>query len=140
MKITKQFAAAVILLILAVLTACGSNTPPDDGTPEPPPHEGVFTSEYGTMTFTGDGETVLFDFAPELADAAGLPVGEQSGSYVFLFRHEAWRWDKADRLRITVSDASCDFLHDFTLADENTVALLSPMDGNETIRFIRGGN
>ena len=37
------------------------------------------------MTFNGDGESITFDFTPELAEATGLPGGEQSGSYVFLF-------------------------------------------------------
>ena len=127
-------------LLLVLLTACTHDGPPDSSLPEPDPHDGVFTSAYGTMTFNGDGESIVFDFSPELAEAAELPTGEQSGSYVFLFRHEAWRWDKADRIRITVADASCDFLHEFTLSDENTVALLSPMDGSETFLFVRGGN
>ena len=130
-----------LMCILLFCTACGEkDLPPDSSLPEPDPHDGVFTSEYGSMTFNGDGESVTFDFSPELAEATGLPGGEQSGSYVFLFRHEAWRWDKADRFRITVADASCDFLHEFTLSDENTVALLSPMDGSETLLFVRGGN
>ena len=78
----------VVLIVLAIallllLCACGGrDQPPDPGTPEPPAHDGVFTSEYGTMTFNGDGESIIFDFTPELQEAAGLPGGEQSGSPV----------------------------------------------------------
>ena len=107
---------------------------------EPDPHDGVFTSEYGTMTFNGDGESVTFDFSRELAEAAGLPGGEQSGTYVFLFQHGQWRYDKAERFRIAVSDVSYDFINDFTVTDGNTIALQSPLNGEETILFIKGEN
>ena len=136
----------VVLIVLAIallllLCACGGrDQPPDPGTPEPPAHDGVFTSEYGTMTFNGDGESVIFDFMPELQETTGLPGGEQSGTYVFLFQHGEWRYDKAERFRISASDASYDFVNDFTVTDENTIALQSPLDGEETILFKKGGN
>ena len=130
-------AAAALAVLL--LSACGAkNTPPDPGTPEPPAHDGVFTSEYGTMTFNGDGESITFDFTPELQEATGLPGGEQNGSYVFLFGHGQWRYDKAERFRITASDTSYDFINDFTVTDENTIALQSPLKGEETIFFKKG--
>ena len=132
---------ALAISLLRRLCACGGrDQPPDPGTPEPPAHDGVFTSEYGTMTFNGDGESVIFDFAPELTEATGLPDGEQSGSYVFLFQHGQWRYDKAERFRITASDASYDFINDFTATDENTIALQSPLNGEENILFIKGEN
>ena len=136
----------VILIVLAIallllLCACGGrDQPPDPGTPEPPAHDGVFTSEYGTMTFNGDGESIIFDFMPELQEATGLPCGEQSGTYVFLFQHGEWRYDKAERFRISASDASYDFINDFTVTDENTIALQSPLNGEKTILFKKGGN
>ena len=136
----------VVLIVLAIallllLSACGGrDQPPDPGTPEPPAHDGVFTSEYGTMTFHGDGESIIFDFMPELQEATGLPGGEQSGSYVFLFGHGQWRYDKAERFRITASGASYDFINDFTETDENTIALQSPLKGEETIFFKKGEN
>ena len=136
----------VVLIVLAIsllllLSACGAkDQPPDPGTPEPPAHDGVFTSEYGTMTFKGDGESIAFDFTPELQEATGLPGGEQSGTYVFLFQHGQWRYDKAERFRIFASDASYDFINDFTVTDENTIALQSPINGEETILFKKGGN
>ena len=124
--------------LLVFLSACGNEPPPNDGTPEPAAHDGVFTSEYGTMTFNGDGESITFDFMPELQEATGLPGSEQSGSYVFLFQHGQWRYDKAERLRITASDASYDFINDSSMTDENTIALQSPLNGKETILFIKG--
>ena len=126
-------------LLLVLLTACTHDGPPDSSLPEPDPHDGVFTSAYGTMTFNGDGESIVFDFSPELAEAAELPTGEQSGSYVFLFRHGKWRYDKAESFRITVSDASYDFINDFTVTDENTIALVSPIEGKDNILFIKKG-
>ena len=133
--------AAVATLLFILLCACGGrDQPPDPGTPEPPAHDGVFAGEYGTMTFNGNGESITFDFTPEFAEAVGLPTGVQSGSYVFLFQHGQWRYDKAERFRISVSDVSYDFINDFTMTDENTIALQSPMNGEETILFKKGEN
>ena len=133
--------AAVATLLFILLCACGGrDQPPDPGTPEPSAHNGVFASEYGTMTFNGDGESVVFDFTPKLAEATGLPDGEQNGSYVFLFQHGKWRYDKAERFRVSASDTSYDFINVFTETDENTIALQSPINGEETILFKKGEN
>ena len=138
---SRKFLIIPLLCILFFCAACGAkDLPPDSSLPEPEPHDGVFTSEYGTMTFDGDGESVTFDFTPELAEAAGLPTGEQTGSYVFLFQHGQWRYDKAESFRISVSDASYDFVNVFTLTDENTIALQSPLNVGETILFKKGEN
>ena len=137
----KKFLLIPLLCILLFAAACGAkDTPPDSSLPEPDPHNGVFASEYGTMTFNGDGESITFDFTPELQEATGLPGGEQSGSYAFLFQHGQWRYDKAERFRIAVSDVSYDFINDFTVTDENTIALQSPLNGEETILFKKGEN
>lgn len=138
MRQRKRLFLLLAAILLMFLTACGNDTPPDDGTPEPPAHDGVFTSEYGIMIFNGDGKSITFDFIPELAEATGLPDGEQSGSYVFLFQHGQWRYDKAERFRIVSSDASYDFINDFTATDEKTIALRSPIDGEEDILFLKG--
>ena len=137
----KKFIFIPLICILIFVTSCGAkDTPPDSSLPEPDPHNGVFTSEYGTMTFNGDGESITFDFVPEMAEITGLPDGEQRGSYVFLFQHGQWRYDKAERFRIAVSDTSYDFINVFTVTDENTIAIQSPINGEETILFIKGGN
>lgn len=140
MKKTVVLIALAISLLLLLCACGGRDQPPDPGTPEPPAHDGVFTSEYGTMTFHGDGESITFDFTPELQEATGLPGGEQNGTYVFLFQHGQWRYDKAERFRISASDASYDFINDFTVTDGNTIALQSPLNGEETILFIKGEN
>ncbi len=140
MKKTVVLIALAISLLLLLCACGGRDQPPDPGTPEPPAHNGVFTSEYGSMTFNGDGESITFDFTPELQEATGLPGGERSGSYVFLFQHGQWRYDKAERLRISASDVFYDFINDFTVTDENTIALQSPINGEETILFKKGGN
>ena len=137
----KKFLIILLMCILLFCTACGAkDTPPDSSLPEPDPHNGVFTSEYGTMTFNGDGESITFDFTSEFAESTGLPGGEQNGSYVFLFQHKQWRYDKAERFRIAVSDVSYDFINDFTVTDGNTIALQSPLNGEETILFMKGEN
>ena len=60
------------------------NMPYEPDTPVPAPHEGVFVSEHGTMTFAGDGEHVTIDFDEALSECLGLPAGEQEAAYVFL--------------------------------------------------------
>ena len=109
-----------IPLLLAVLLLCTGcfggagtgNMPYEPDTPAPAAHQGVFTSEHGTMTFSGDGESVVIDFDGELAALTGLPEGEQVGTYVFLSGelppHGSMpvRYDTAHELRITVGEQS----------------------------------
>ena len=89
MKKTVIFLATAI----AFLTGCATEQPPPADTPEPPAHIGTFVSEYGSMTFNGDGESVVIDFQPELADATELPSGTAEGQYVFTFHNEMYRYD-----------------------------------------------
>ena len=60
------------------------NYPYEPDTPVPDPHTGTFVSDHGTMTFNGDGKTVVIDIDGELAGLAGLPEGINEGTYVFL--------------------------------------------------------
>jgi len=54
-----------VLAALALLSACGAkDLPSDSELSEPTPHDGVFTSEYGTMTFAGDGESIVLRLRP----------------------------------------------------------------------------
>ncbi len=83
----KKIFAILLAAALMAAAACGGdggNMPYEPDTPEPPPHEGVFVSDHGTMEFNGDGETVKFSFDAELAGLTGLPEGEQKGTYTFL--------------------------------------------------------
>ena len=84
----------ILLTVLALLcvSACAGgglggrpeNLPYEPDTPAPPPHDGVFVSEAGTMTFNGDGKSIVVDFAPALAERTGVPEGPQEGRYVFV--------------------------------------------------------
>ena len=79
---------AAALFAVLLLTSCfgqgDGNMPYEPDTPEPAPHEGVFVSDWGTMTFRGDGQNVTMTIGPELAEIFGLPEGEYPGTYVFL--------------------------------------------------------
>ena len=83
-------------LLLAALCAglaigtggCGErgdngNRPYEPDTPAPAPHEGTFVSDHGTMTFNGDGKTVVLDLDEDLAGRLGLPAGQQQAAYEF---------------------------------------------------------
>lgn len=71
---------------IALLTGCSNEQPPVADSPKPPAHSGKFVSEYGNMTFNGDGESATIDFLPKLAEATGLPTGAADGQYVFTFQ------------------------------------------------------
>ena len=83
------FAVLLCAGILLCAAGCGGpghlhiNQPYEPDTPAPSPHDGVFVSAHGTMTFNGDGETVLLDFDEDLAQRVGLPAGEQKAVYTF---------------------------------------------------------
>ena len=103
-------AAGVILYIDHRNRSNMDNGPYDPGTPAPDPHDGTFVSDHGTMTFNGDGKTVVIDFSEELSSRTGLPSGKQEGTYVFLSGdlppHGSYevRYDVAHELEITVGD------------------------------------
>ncbi|MBQ6559851.1 MAG: hypothetical protein IJL85_03375 [Erysipelotrichaceae bacterium] len=86
----KQIKILTVLALIAVLCcACnlwgdGGNKPYEPDTPAPDPHNGTFVSEHGTMTFNGDGKSVIISFDEELSKLTSLPSGEQAGTYVFL--------------------------------------------------------
>ena len=107
----------LIVVFLAVVLTAGcqpnkpDNIPYEPDTPAPDPHTGVFASEYGTMTFNGDGESIVCNFSKEFAALTGLPSEETEGKYVFLsgdlppHGSVAVRFDVAHELEITVNDA-----------------------------------
>ena len=128
---------AVILLAAAIifLTGCATEQPPAADSPEPPAHTGSFVSEYGSMTFNGDGESVVIDFQSELADATGLPTGAAEGQYVFTFQQGMYRYDKADSFKLTIGEFSYSFLNYFQETNENRICVLSPCDDKSTLVF-----
>ncbi len=116
------------LLLTAVLlsgTGCrtSDNRPYEPDTPAPPAHTGVFTSDYGTLVFNGDGSSVIFAFNEELAELSGLPSGEHDGTYVFLsgdlppHGSTEVRYDAAHELEITYEDTRA--VLDLAIASED---------------------
>ena len=84
---------AVVLLVACAIGVFGfingrgeqlDNYPYEPDTPAPDPHNGMFVSEHGTMTFNGDGETVELDLDDELSRLIGLPAGKYTAEYCFL--------------------------------------------------------
>lgn len=126
------------VLMLFCLCACKTEEPPKEETPVPPAHSGTFVSEYGTLEFNGDGESVKVSITPELADAAGLPESEFDGTYAFTFHHNLWRYDQAERFCLTCADVTAELMNDFTKTDEDTIAFSSPIDAAQTIIFEKG--
>ena len=93
MKIIMKIIGIILLVILAgsgylvyrnSISDLRENKPYEPDTPAPAPHDGVFTSEHGTMTFNGDNETVVVNFDDTLADLVGIPSGEHKMKYEFL--------------------------------------------------------
>lgn len=129
-------------LIMVFLAGCFSDDrPPSDGTPDPPAHTGVFSSEYGTMTFNGDGKTVTIDFSEEFAEKAGVPAGKTECNYVFLFHNEMYRYDKAEYFRIIIGEQNYQFDNAFGKTSETVIAFRLPGDSNVmTFEKELGGN
>ena len=136
----KGFILILAAALLCAGCACGSqgdeeildNYPYEPDTPVPDAHEGVFVSEHGTMTFPGDGESVVIDFDGELAALTGLPEGEHEASYVFLSGnlppHGSFpvRYDTAHELQLTVDGQSA--VIDMGLAAEDGSTASSGVD------------
>ena len=86
------------------------NYPYVPNTPAPPLHDGVYVSEHGTMTFNGDGKSVILNIDEELAELTGLPSGETEATYVFLTGYLPphgyidTRYDVAHELGIYIDD------------------------------------
>lgn len=127
----------LIVAVIALLTGCATEQPPAADSPEPPAHNGKFVSEYGSMTFNGDGESVTIDFLPELADATGLPTGAAEGRYVFTFQQGMYRYDKADGFELIIGECSYSFLNNFQETNENIISVTSPVSANKTLQFIK---
>ena len=122
---------------IALLTGCVTEQPPAADSPEPPAHSGKFVSEYGSMTFNGDGESVTIDFLPELTKATGLPTGAADSQYVFTFQQGMYRYDKADGFELIIGECSYSFLNNFQETNENIISVTSPIATNETLQFIK---
>jgi hypothetical protein len=123
-------------MALSLLSSCGKDeSAPDADAPEPPAHGGVFRSEYGTLTFLGDGQSVTVFFSDDFAAQAGLPEGECLGSYVFKFRNGAYRCDRADTFELYLDGTAYQFRNRWLEMSETAICLASPLAAGETLRF-----
>uniref|UniRef100_UPI0025FEDAFF hypothetical protein n=1 Tax=uncultured Ruminococcus sp. TaxID=165186 RepID=UPI0025FEDAFF len=102
---------------------------------EPPALDGEFTSDYGTLTFNGDGSSITTDTTEKFEQLCGLPAGEHEGTYVFLFQNGQWRYDKADTFRIMIGEDSYVFINNFTHTNENAVVITPIEEGAGEITF-----
>ena len=126
-----------VCLLLVMLAACGQQEgPPESDQPEPPALNGTYVSDYGTLVFNGDGRSAAWTLGPELAEFTGLPA-EADGTYVFLFRNEEWRRDKAESFRLQAGEASYQFGNALGEYAEGAVSIMDPdfADG-ETMLFV----
>ncbi len=129
----------LVLLLTAALLALSACTqrdlPPDNGTPWPENHSGVFVLGESSLTFDGDGKTVKLELDKDLADRMGLPAGKSEGTYVFLFHNGSWRYDLAEALRITVGETSVRFL--MTPGSTTAAKVSFRLSDGEQAEFVR---
>ena len=129
----------LVLLLTAALLALSACTqrdlPPDNGTPWPENHSGVYVLGESSLTFDGDGKTVKLDLEKELAGRMGLPAGKSEGTYVFLFHNGSWRYDLAEALRITVGETSVRYV--MTPGSTTAAKVGFRLSDGEQIEFVR---
>ena len=119
----------VFLGAMVLLSACVSNDfPPDDPTTEPAPIYGEYVTECAMFTLNAD-HTLHIDITEEFSKKSGLPAGENSGTYVFLYRNEEWRYDKAETFQITIKGVNYSFLNAVGTTNNKTLAFYLP-DGD----------
>ena len=77
---------AFLCILLLGLVACSDtgNRPYEPDTPAPAAHEGVFVCEESSLTFNGDGQSIVLSLKGDISDLFELEEGEYKGSYVFL--------------------------------------------------------
>lgn len=123
-------------MCILLFFGCTAEQPPDADAPEPPAHSGVFRADVGTLTFNGDGNSLIVCFDEYFAKETGLSCGECEGTYVFKFNNRAYRYDKADIFEICVG-GSYAFRNIWQETNENAICLALPEKTDETVKFIK---
>ena len=90
--------------------------------------DGEYVKECGVFTLNAD-HALHIDITEEFSKKSGLPAGENSGTYVFLYRNEEWRYDKAETFQITIKGINYSFLNAVGTTNNKTLAFYLP-DGD----------
>ena len=124
-----KYCLIALMLSLCLASCSVSNRPPDPGTPWPAAHDGVFASGADILRFNGDGKSISWQFA---APASTLPA-QGAGTYAFLFHNENWRYDAAEKIRITPAD-NPNTSTVFTLSNPATATTITLLlDGRQAV-------
>lgn len=133
----KLWMLALTMIMLLSLAACAYDGPPREDTPEPAALEGTFFSGESSLTFNGDGSSIVLKIDEEMAKKTALPEGESEGTYVFLLSSGKYRYDKAENFRILLGKTQYQFLNAHGTTNADTVAFYPP-DADEMIVFTKG--
>lgn len=130
-----------LLAGLLLLCACQRyDGPPKDEGPLPSAHDGTYVSDYGSLRFNGDGESIELEVSDELAQAIGLPRGKISGSYAFLIDNPKglYRYDRASIFRLYIQDTAYELRMPVGVTTEEQIVFYAEglNDGKE-LRFTR---
>ena len=153
---------AFLCVLLMELVACSDtgNRPYEPDTPAPAAHEGVFVCEESSLTFNGDGQSIVLSLKGDISDLFELKEGEYEGSYVFLSGDlppqgsVPVRYDTAHELKIDLTVNGEDYARIFTLGlaskdgktatvgvdvvKENEIPFLFEKDGvNYSVVFVK---
>lgn len=82
--IMKKPLTLMVVALSLIIVSCGTPTydgPPWPDTPDPDPLSGVYSGDYGTLTFSGDGNTVTADFSGTAEEI----IADGEYGYVFLW-------------------------------------------------------
>ncbi len=133
----KIFFIILTVLCCGIFASCSNDgAPPDDGTPWPDNLNGTFVSEdYGSLTFNGDGSSVVLELTEDGCLLTGLPEGKQECQYVFLFQRGSWRYDKAEDFRIMIGDEKYQFANCIGITASDTVAFCASSDPSKYLIF-----
>ena len=129
-------------LLLVLLAGCRvlDGPPKKPETPEPSPHSGVFVSQSGTLTFPGDGESIILDLDGELAAAMGLPEGKCEGAYAFMANTPPHvyedRYDQANELRLYIGGRTYKLYNSMGGTDKNTLELSVVTEDGKALRLL----
>ncbi len=135
-------AACVILLASGCAGAGSPNMPYEPDTPLPENHDGQFISDHGTMTFNGDGSSVVTDFDNELAEMLGIQPGEGEGTYEFLSGDlppagsVEVRYDAAHELKLTLGGETAEVTLGLASEDGRTASVGTGMVTPERIPML----